>query len=148
MHKGAILSLALLLCSCNRLASRPQQTQQSIRTATTEPAPFQRFLPTGNDPQLALDTQTGMLCRTVPPVYSGDPLGILDPACGVTREYKNLGFVPNGCKGPTWVKDEPTPVKSKYGNVPVCGKMPYRYNPATGKFEENEFDWSKAPIKK
>jgi hypothetical protein len=42
-----------------------------------------RYVPVGNDPDIALDTQTGSLCRTV--ADTNDPLGILDSACAVSQ---------------------------------------------------------------
>jgi hypothetical protein len=78
----------------------------------------QRFLPVGNNPEIALDSQDGTLCRTVPA-----PLGHTqqvaqpfatwlrqqgagrEPGCAVSEEEKKLGFIPASCKSrQTWVR--------------------------------------------
>jgi uncharacterized lipoprotein YajG len=53
--------------------------------------PAQRFLPVGNNPEIALDSQNGTLCRTVPAAGR-------EPGCALSEEEKKLGFVPLSCK--------------------------------------------------
>lgn len=81
-----------------------------------------RYAPVGNNPEIALDTQSGQLCRTV--ADTNDPLGILDPACGVSEEMKKVGFVPRGCKssGQTWVKGQGDKQPSPYTSLPRCSE--------------------------
>jgi hypothetical protein len=80
-----------------------------------------RYVPVGNDPEIALDTQTGSLCRTISD--TNDPLGILDSACGVTEQERKVGFVPDGCKsGRTWVKGEGDKNPSRYTALPRCSE--------------------------
>jgi hypothetical protein len=81
-----------------------------------------RYAPVGNNPDIALDTQTGTLCRTI--ADTNDPLGIMDSACGVNQQEKKLGFVPSGCKsGQTWVKGEGDKNPSRYTSLPLCSKV-------------------------
>jgi hypothetical protein len=106
---GAVL--LIVACSTSRNVPKQQTRQQQ-----------QRYVPVGSDPEVALDTQTGMLCRTVAvaspgdtrsaslplcgqPIYVDSSTGeALDPACAVTSRDKKLGFVPDACKsGKTWV---------------------------------------------
>ena len=57
---GMILSCLMILCSCGCESQKPtpQKRPEGAQTATG------RFAPTGSDPAVALDTQTGRLCRT------------------------------------------------------------------------------------
>lgn len=81
-----------------------------------------RYVPVGNEPEIALDTQSGQICRTVDD--TNDPLGILDAACAVTADMKKVGFVPRACKsGHTWVKGEGSPRPSQYSNLPRCSDV-------------------------
>src|SRR5207237_932189 len=83
--------------------------------------PFQRFLPTGNNPEIALDTQTGSLCRTVDDV--NDPLGLRDPDCAVNEQEKKLGFVPKACTTrKTWLSGSGDVHRDRYASLPRCGR--------------------------
>lgn len=113
---AAILSLTVACTACGDFGktSSPEKAQEAQCTT--------RFTPVGNDPEIALDTQSGELCRTV--ADTGDPLGILDPACGVSEDMKKVGFVPRACNsGKTWVKGEGDKHPSRYSNLPRCGKV-------------------------
>jgi hypothetical protein len=115
---GSMLALLLLLAGCSDVNSGGTAKQE--QSQTPKPPAVQRFVSVGNDPEIALDTQEGMLCRTVP--YPNDPLGILDENCAITAEQKKLGFVPDNCKSKqTWVRGE-TANNPKYASLPRCGK--------------------------
>ncbi len=108
-----LVSLALCLfngCTDSTTRSKPE-------------APYsQRYVPVGNNPDVALDTQTGMLCRTVED--AGAPLGILDSRCGVSEQEKSFGFVPKTCNsGKTWVLGQDDKRSSSYNSIPVCDKV-------------------------
>jgi hypothetical protein len=99
MTFASVFLLTLCAYGCTNLA-QDRQKQKAERNEVTCTA---RFVPVGNNPDIALDSQTGMLCRTVSD--TNDPLGILDPACAVDEQGKKLGFVPVGCSGgKTWVR--------------------------------------------
>ena len=112
----ALLGALFLTMFSNACSDRNADSTRQERPCTA------RYVPVGNDPDIALDTQTGSLCRTV--ADTNDPLGIRDAACGVTPEMKKVGFVPNGCKGgQTWVKGEGDKKPSRYTGLPVCSKI-------------------------
>jgi hypothetical protein len=108
-----IMLVAMLICTlgisgCSKLSNEPKQVSQQPCVA--------RFVPVNNKPEVALDTQTGSLCRTV--ADTNDPLGIMDPDCGVSQDMKKVGFVPKACKsGQTWVKGAGDTNPS---SLPVC----------------------------
>src|SRR4051812_27521391 len=125
----AVCVLALCCCGCDQMKQsiQPKATQEGRKEMPLRP--FQRFVPVGTNPEIALDTVMGKLCRTVP--NGGDPLGILDPGCGVTKEMKDIGFVPKKCSsGKTWVKSE-SKSSAPYSNVPDCDPVVLRWNPET-----------------
>lgn len=107
----AVLAFAILETSCMR--TQPTKDDHADRPCTT------RYLPVGDNPDIALDTQTGMLCRTFEdPVV---PVGPGDPACGVTEEQKERAFVPHACKtGQTWVQIDQH--SARYTAVHSCNK--------------------------
>jgi len=107
------LAFCILSPGCTDLTTRSKQQDASCS---------QRYVPVGNNPEIALDTQTGMLCRTI--ADTNDPLGIFDPACGVSEQEKKLGWVPKGCKSETtWVKGEGDKSPSRYTHLPMCQKV-------------------------
>jgi hypothetical protein len=82
----------------------------------------QRYLPVGNNPEIALDTQTGRLCRTVMRSVDFEAPNSSD-VCTVSEESKKPGFVPDGCKsGETRVLRTEHPVKT-YADLPLCTKI-------------------------
>ncbi|HMD97053.1 MAG TPA: hypothetical protein VKM93_06945 [Terriglobia bacterium] len=96
--KNLVLLLSFaLLAGCRQqqpLSSAPSNAESS----RARQAHAQRFLPVGNNPEIALDSQDGTLCRTVPAAGR-------EPGCAVSEEDKKLGFVPASCKGgQTWIK--------------------------------------------
>jgi hypothetical protein len=120
--KAKLLPLVAVTCcvfstACTNWAAR--STQENGTTQQNVPHP-QRYVPVGNNPEIALDTETGMLCRTV--ADANDSLGILDPSCAVDPEQKKLGFIPIACKsGKTWVRGEGDTSPSRYTKLPTCG---------------------------
>jgi hypothetical protein len=103
------LALVILSCACQKTQSK----QNADRPCAA------RYLPVGDNPDIALDTQTGMLCRTFDDTSA--PTGFRDPACGVTEEQKQRSFVPYTCKtGQTWVQIDQH--SSHYASVPSCNK--------------------------
>src|SRR5436305_11398705 len=111
-----VLSAIVACVNCGDFGkSQPKEKAQDAQCTA-------RYVPVGNDPEIALDTQMGQLCRTVDD--TGDPLGILDPACGVTADMKKVGFVPRECKsGQTWIKGEGDKHPSRYSSLPRCSKV-------------------------
>jgi hypothetical protein len=71
---GVVFSCIIILCSCGCESRKP--APQSGREGTQAAAG--RFVPTGSDPTVALDTQTGRLCRTTSTVGGHADL----PQCG------------------------------------------------------------------
>ena len=81
-----------------------------------------RYFPVGNNPEIALDTQTGTLCRTISD--TNGPLGIREAACGVSQQEKKSGLVPNGCRADQiWEKGEGDKNPSRFTSLPVCSKV-------------------------
>ena len=93
-------------------------TQKETKTAPEPPQP--RFLPVGENPEIALDTVHGILCRTVTDPEA--PANLFDPACEIPEKYESLRFVPVACSsGKTWVRSKVAGVaESKYGKLPLC----------------------------
>src|SRR5271157_5654906 len=122
VHVRLCLIGVVALAACNNacsdlINSRSGQGKQQVQQPCTA-----RYVPVGNNPEIALDTQTGMLCRTI--ADTNDPLGIFDPACGVSEQEKKLGWVPKGCKSETtWVKGEGDKSPSRYTHLPMCQKV-------------------------
>jgi hypothetical protein len=118
--KGTLF-VALVLCLIVAACSNwDRSVQQNESHSARSGSPYvQRYVPVGGDPSIALDTQTGMLCRTVDD--ANDPLRLFDPTCAVTPEQKKLGFVPTACKkGVTWVRGEGDATNSKFTKLPTC----------------------------
>jgi hypothetical protein len=93
---AALVTVFSIACSdLLRDHSKEQLKQESPCTA--------RFVPVGNNPDIALDTQTGTLCRTVGD--ANDPLGIRNP----------------GDK--TWIRGAGDEKPDKYTRLPVCSKV-------------------------
>jgi glucose dehydrogenase len=105
----AVLALTLVSSACLKTQSK----------SNTDKPCANRYLPVGDNPDVALDTQTGMLCRTFDDTTA--PSGFRDPACGVTGDQKERSFVPYTCKtGQTWVQiDQHSP---RFTSVPACNK--------------------------
>ncbi len=98
------------------------QSRRNVDSKQQEQPCSPRYVPVGNDPEIALDTEAGTLCRTI--ADTNDPLGIRDSACGVSEQEKKSGVVPGGCKsGQTWVKGEGDKNPSRYTSLPVCSKV-------------------------
>jgi hypothetical protein len=105
----AALALALIGSACVKTQSKP---------AADRPCAA-RYLPVGDNPDIALDTQTGMLCRTFDDTTA--PSDFRDPGCGVTEEQRLRNFVPYMCKsGQTWVQLDQH--SYRYTTLPVCNK--------------------------
>jgi hypothetical protein len=111
------------------------QSKQNENSKQQETPCAARYVPVGNNPEIALDTQTGTLCRTI--ADTNDPLGIRDSACGVSQQEKKSGFVPSACRsGETWAKGEGDKNPSRYTSLPNCSAEPieeYVRDPKTGK---------------
>jgi hypothetical protein len=83
---------------------------------------YPRYVPVGNDPEITLDTQTGVLCRTYERTNETINTALDKLLCEVTQEQKKKGFVPEGCKnGNTWVKSESGKSSSRWSRLPPCG---------------------------
>lgn len=116
----AAILFALFNNACTDLWK--DQSKRNENSRQKETPCTARYVPVGNNPEIALDTQTGTLCRTI--ADTNDPLGIRDPACGVSQQQRNSGFVPSGCKADqTWVKGEGGKNPSRYTSLPVCSKV-------------------------
>lgn len=84
MKRFAILCALFALIGCTDTSKRTPAPSHRAGDVAAIPAaraaPAQRFVPTGNNPAIALDTQTGRLCRTIVPTtgshdkYAGLPL--------------------------------------------------------------------------
>ena len=122
VHVRLCLIGVVALAACNNacsdlINSRSGQGKQQVQQPCTA-----RYAPVGSNPEIALDTQTGMLCRTV--ADTNDPLEILDPACALSEQNRKAGFVPDACKsGKTWVRGEGDKHPSRYTSLPVCEKV-------------------------
>jgi len=99
---------------CSRSSNAGADQKKSPAT------PPQRFLPVGNDPEIALDTARGILCRTV--TDPDAPANLFDAGCEIPEKNKSLQFIPDSCKsGKTWVRSEVKGAStSKYGKLPLC----------------------------
>jgi hypothetical protein len=93
---GTVL-VTVLGCACY-----DQSKDQSKELPKEEVPCAARFAPVGNNPEIALNTQTGLLCRTV--ADTNDPLGIRDPS------DKN------------WVKGTGDEKPDKYTSLPSCDR--------------------------
>jgi hypothetical protein len=117
-----LLTLIAVTCcvfstACTNWAARSTQENGTTQQNVSHP---QRYVPVGNNPEIALDTETGVLCRTI--ADTNAPLDILDPSCAVDQEQKKLGFIPIACKnGKTWVRGEGDKSPSPYTKLPTCG---------------------------
>lgn len=131
-----LLFHTILACSVLLLGCQGRGTQPDRRESATSGAPCaQRYVLVGSDPEIALDTQLGVLCRTV--ANPDDPLGILDPECAVTERDKS--FIPDTCKsGRTWVRGVDDKKHSRSSTLPFCAQNLYRYNGQTGKIEKEK----------
>jgi glucose dehydrogenase len=89
------LFLTILSVACSDLSKDQSKEQPKEEAPCTA-----RFVPVGNNPDIALDTQTGSLCRTV--ADTNDPLGIRDP------------------NDKTWVRGTGDEKADKYASLPVC----------------------------
>jgi hypothetical protein len=109
MKTPSLLLISCLFLGCTSQPNSPQSQQ--------------RFLPVGNNPEIALDTSRGILCRTVTDVQA--PANLFDPACELTdaqraEQEKYKGFVVDSCKtGRTWVRSE-LKGAANYGALPLC----------------------------
>jgi hypothetical protein len=77
---------ATLLLSVGCTADKPSLPPQKVESVTPEPrdaSKGQRFIPTGSNPEIALDTLTGTLCRTVEPTSGATDKYAKLPTCGV-----------------------------------------------------------------
>jgi hypothetical protein len=92
-------------------------SKESPKLEAKQDAPcHQRYVPVGNNPDIALDTQTGSLCRTV--VYASAVRGGVTPGVGaVVDGYRFKGGDPSNKAN--W---EPTVERShdKYASLPGC----------------------------
>jgi hypothetical protein len=93
---GTVL-VTVFIIACSDLSR-----DQSEKLPKEEVPCAARFVPVGNNPEIALDTQTGSLCRTV--ADTNDPLGIRDPS------DKN------------WVRRTGDEKPDKYTSLPGCNK--------------------------
>jgi|ERR1700733_7387900 len=116
----ALVVLTTVSSGCSDLLK--DQPKRKADSKQQEQPCTARYVAVGNNPDIALDTQTGSLCRTV--ADTNDPLGILDSACAVSQREKKAGVVPSGCKdGMTWVKGEGDKNPSRYTSLPICNKI-------------------------
>ncbi len=77
--------LALLLLSVGCAPNRPSFPSQEVKNVVPESheAPVgQRYVPTGGNPDVALDTSTGTLCRTIEPTPGTTDKYARLPMCG------------------------------------------------------------------
>lgn len=131
-------AIIILLCFISGCSGADKATSAPSKNAT---ASVQRFLPTGNDPSIALDTQSGELCRTVSD--PGTPDNFYEAGCEIKDEYKDLHFVPDSCRsGKTWTRaDLKALAPSKYRSLRPCASLDenqnitHKYDPTTGKIE-------------
>lgn len=138
--KPKLVLVLCFLCGCSDANKNNPAANQP--TPMKQPDASQRFLPAGGDPEIALDTKLGVLCRTI--TDPGKPNNLYEPGCELKEEYKKSGFIPDSCpSGKTWTRaDLGTTSMTKYGALPLCigidehfGKITHKYNPATGKIE-------------
>jgi hypothetical protein len=140
--KALLVMLLCLLCGCSDSNKNNAVANQPTPAPTKQQDTSQRFLPAGGDPEIALDTKLGVLCRTI--TDPGKPNNLYDAGCEVKEEYKKLGFIPDSCRsGKTWTKsDLGTTFTTKYGTLPLCvgidehfGEITHKYNSTTGKID-------------
>ncbi len=80
---GALcLVLSLIGCKSANQGAGQSPKADTTPTATREAAPAQRFVPAGGSPEVALDTQKGTLCRTVPATPGSSDKYASLPMCG------------------------------------------------------------------
>jgi hypothetical protein len=86
MKVALLVTLVLTLFGngCSNLL-RDQSTLKIASKEREQPC-SPRYVPVGNNPEIALDTESGTLCRTI--ADTNDPLGIRDAACGVSQQEK------------------------------------------------------------
>jgi len=90
--------------ACSDLLKDPSKEQSNPTEQSKQEAPCAaRFAPVGNNPEIALDTQTGSLCRTV--ADTNDPLGIRDP------------------HDKSWPRGAGDKNPNRYTSLPVCSKV-------------------------
>lgn len=77
---------ATLLFSVGCTPDKPSLPSQKVESVTPEPrdaSQGHRFMPTGGNPEIALDTLSGTLCRTVGPTTGATDKYAKLPMCGV-----------------------------------------------------------------
>jgi hypothetical protein len=100
---GTVLAIVFSV-ACSDLSKDPSKDQSKpAEQSKQEPPCAARFAPVGNNPEIALDTQTGSLCRTV--ADTNDPLGIRDP------------------DDKSWPRGAGDKNPDKYTSLPVCSKV-------------------------
>jgi glucose dehydrogenase len=107
---AVVLVAGGVACSDVSKESPKQDVKQDV------PCPG-RYVPVGNNPDIALDTQTGSLCRTV--VYANAARGGIAPQVGVIIDgYRFKGGDPSDKAN--WERTaEQNP--DKYATLPACG---------------------------
>jgi hypothetical protein len=79
-HLGIFSGAMFLAIACFSLS----QDQPKLQVKQDAPCAGP-FVPTGNDPEIALDTQKGILCKTVANTTNGKYQGL--PACGGSQSF-------------------------------------------------------------
>jgi hypothetical protein len=95
---GTMLAIVFSVACSDSSKDQSRRAEQSKQ----EPPCAARFAPVGNNPEIALDTQTGSLCRTV--ADTNDPLGIRDP------------------DDKSWPRGAGDKNPDKYTSLPVCSR--------------------------